>query len=390
MHRRSLARVDALVLTAGLWFVAKFLRYAFPPLFPAFRDIYGLSNAELGLAFTGLMVTYAATQFPSGTLADRFGPVRVVAGGALLAALAALALSTTTTTTVLVAAMLVIGLGTGVHKTVAVALLSRVYPATTGRALGVHDTVGSFGGVAAPALAVSLLDGPGWGVLFLAASLVGAALAAGFARYVPRRLPERPAAGTGDGAPLRAYVHLFAERRVAAYVFVAVGVSVTTNGVFAFLPLYLTDAAGLDSGLAGLLYSVLFAVSLVQLVSGELGDRHGTLAVSVGMILLAALGLVGLLVARRPLWLGVAVVVFGLGNHGFRPVRGAHLVDRIPMSLAGGGLGVVRTILMGAGALSPALVGGIAEYASFRAAFTVLLAALAASGVVAIGLLVTE
>jgi len=44
--------------------------------------------------------------------------------------------------------------GTGAYKTVGVRLLSRTYPAQTGRVLGVFDTFGTFGGVAAPAAVV--------------------------------------------------------------------------------------------------------------------------------------------------------------------------------------------------------------------------------------------
>lgn len=389
MARRSLAELDALALTAGIWFVAKFLRYAFPPLFPTFRDLYGVSGADLGLAFTGLMVVYALAQFPSGALADRFGSARIVTAGALLAALAAFAISTGVPYPVLVACMLVVGLGTGVHKTVAVGLLSRVYPATTGRVLGVLDTFGAFGGIVAPALVVAVVGGPGWGVVFLAASAAGVVLAATFALRVPRHDAAGRPPGDGDRTPFRAYGGLFADRRFVAFVLVTIGFSFAYNGVVAFLPLYLTDAAGLAPALAGLLYSVLFVVSVVQVATGELGDRLGRLTVSVATVSLAAAGLAGVLVADTPLGLGVAVVAFGLGSHGFRPVRGAHLVALIPDSLAGGGLGVVRTLLMGAGALAPAVVGLVAETASYRVAFGLLFAALAAAAAGAAGLRAT-
>jgi sugar phosphate permease len=63
------------------------------------------------------------------------------------------------------------------------------------------------------------------------------------------------------------------------------------------------------------------------------------------------------------------VVVLGLGMHGYRPVRGAYLMAVIPSSVAGGSFGVVRTLLMIAGALAPAVVGVVSETAGFRPAF---------------------
>ena len=90
---RRFARFDALVVTALVWFLGKFLRYAFPPLFGTLQDAYGVSTAVVGTAFSGLMLVYALAQFPSGTLADRLGAVRIIAGGAVVAAVGALSLA---------------------------------------------------------------------------------------------------------------------------------------------------------------------------------------------------------------------------------------------------------------------------------------------------------
>jgi len=73
--------------------------------------------------------------------------------------------------------MLVIGAGTGAHKTVAVRLLARVYPARTGRALDVLDTVGALSGVVAPVAVVgSLSETAGFRAAFwlLAVTIIGA------------------------------------------------------------------------------------------------------------------------------------------------------------------------------------------------------------------------
>ena len=57
---------------------------------------------------------------------------------------------------------------------------------------------------------------------------------------------------------------------------------------------------------------------------------------------------------------------------------------------AGGGLGVVRTLLMGAGALAPSAVGIIADAVGFRPAFALLSGSMGLAAVVAAGLWVTE
>lgn len=397
MTRRKFAklgRYDALTLAAAIWFLAKFLRYAFPPLFDELKLVYGVSNAELGAAFTGFMIVYAVMQFPSGFLADRFGPVRVIAAGVLVAAGGALVVVIGGPFLLLVAAMLVMGAGTGAHKTVAITLLARVYPTRTGRTLGLFDTVGTYGGVIAPVVVALLLGaGADWRTIFLASGVAGIGLAVAFSLRVPRRLPEERTDSEQPTPSLRTYAAPFGNRRFLAFVVVTLGFSFAYNGIVAFLPLYLVAEANVSSATASLLYSLLFVVSVVQMVTGELADHIGRLSVIGATLSLATASLAVLLaplpdgrLVGVPVLTVIGVVGLGLGSHGFRPVRGVHLAALLPDSHAGGGLGTVRTALMGAGAVAPALVGAIADSAGFQAAFLVLFGALAVA-VSVVGLL---
>ncbi|OYR41980.1 MULTISPECIES: MFS transporter [unclassified Halorubrum] len=409
MELRRIGGYDALILVSVIWFLGKFARYLFPPLFGPLQSTYGLSNATIGAAFSGFMIAYALMQFPSGAVADRIGPVPVVVGGASVAGVGALALVVDSPFAALVAAMAVIGVGTGVHKTVAVRLLARVYPARMGRMLGIHDTLGALSGVVAPAVVVAFLSPPAalalaldrlpgadWRALFLLTGIAFLALALVSAlRLGGRFARERPATDSGDteSAGAREYLRQFGDRRFSAFVSVTVGVSFAHNGLVAFLPLYLAEEVGLATSTAGLLYSVLFAVALVQLLSGDLSDRVGRFPVMVATSGLAAAGLAAL-VALPPLDVGVvaaavAVAGFGVGSHGFQPVRSAYLMELLPERLAGGGLGVVRTLLMGAGALAPGIVGVVADTAGFRPAFGLLAAVLAVSAAGTVALWVT-
>ena len=380
-----LARFDAIVLPSALWFLGKFVRFSFPPLFERIAGVYQISTAGLGTAFSGLLLVYAVLQFPSGLLADRFSSVTVIGAGATLAALGALALAVDAPLAALIAAMLVIGAGTGTLKTVGVRLLSRTYPRQTGRALGVFDTFGAFAGVAAPAVVVVFAGlpgvvGAGWRTTFLLAGVVGLVVTAVFVTRVPARLPDGADGDDGDeGVPVREYAAMFRSWRFSTFVVVTILFSFAYNAVIAFLPLYLTREAGVASNTASLLFSALFAVSLIQLVTGEVSDRTGTLPVMVVTLGLATLGLGSVVLltgVAGPVALGVAIVCLGVGSHGYRPVRGAYLMSAIPASVAGGSLGAVRTLLMIAGASSPALVGVISETAGFRPAFWLLTAVL--------------
>ncbi|SDQ91314.1 MFS transporter [Natronobacterium texcoconense] len=400
---RRATELDVLVLTAGIWFLAKFIRYAFPPLFGPLQESYGVSNAVLGTAFTGFMLVYAAMQFPSGVLADRLGSVTVITAGVLVAALASLSLVVDSPFVVLALAMLVMGAGTGAHKTVAVRLLSRTYPSRTGRALGVFDTVGTFGGVIAPAAVVAAAGiafafGESWRVIFLAAGTVGVGFAVAFWRRVPSRVPDGETSSDATtlavgSDELRRYATLFLDWRFAVFALLTVLFSFTYNGLVAFAPLYLTDEAQLTDATAGLLYSGLFLASLVQLVTGELSDRLGRLPIIVATLGLATTSLVAfvsLTGTAGPVVLGTALVAAGIGSHGFRPVRGAYLMSAIPDEVAAGGLGVVRTLLMAAGAIAPAVVGTMSETVGFRPAFWLLTASVGGATLLAVVLLIAR
>ncbi|EMA71460.1 MFS transporter [Halorubrum distributum] len=409
MARDRIGEYDALILVSLVWFLGKFVRYLFPPLFESIQGAYGVSNAVVGTAFTGFMTVYALLQFPSGAVADRLGPVRVIVAGALVAGAGSLAVVFDAPFAALVAAMLVIGAGTGVHKTVSVRLIARVYPARTGRMLGAHDTLGAMGGVAAPAVVVAVLSAPPAlaavlarlpGADWRAPFLLTGVLAVGLAAATAVRLSGSPAAtgatgsDDGDDPGTREYLRLFRNPRFSAFVLVTVGFSFAHNGLVAFLPLYLSEAADLATSTANLLYSLVFAVTFVQLVTGDLSDRVGRFPVMVGTLGLAAAALVAL-VSLPSLGLGavaaaVVVALFGLGSHGFQPVRSAYLMELLPERLAGGGLGVVRTLLMGAGALAPSAVGIVADAVGFRPAFALLAGSMGLAAVVAAGLWVTE
>ncbi|WP_436926802.1 MFS transporter [Halosimplex amylolyticum] len=383
---RRLGRFDAIVLTSSLWFLGKFVRFAFPPLFEHLAGVYAVSTATLGGAYSGLLLVYALLQFPSGLLADRFSSVTVLAAGASLAAVGALALAVDAPLVVLVGAMVTIGAGTGTLKTVSVELLSRTYPAQTGRALGVFETFGTFGGAAAPVVVVAFagtvgLLGAGWRTTFLVAGVAGLCVTAVFVLRVPARVPDVTGheAADGGGVPLGEYAALFHDWRLLVFVAVITLFSFAYNAALAFLPLYLTREAGLASATASFLFSALFVVSLVQLLTGEVSDRTGALPLVVLTLALASTGLGSVVLLTDvggPVALGAAVVCLGLGAHGYRPVRGAYMMSVLPAAGTGGSFGAVRTVQMIAGASSPALVGVLSETAGLQPAFWLLTAAL--------------
>jgi len=383
-------RLDVLILTAFIWFFGKFLRYVFPPLFESLQVTYTVSTTALGWTFSAFLFAYAAVQFPSGVLSDKFGAVPVITGGIMLSSIAAVSLFATVPFSIFVIVMLVLGLGTGLHKTAAVQLLSKVYPAQTGRVLGVFDTFGTFGGVIAPIAVVVAANWvgsrPGWQIMMLGLGLLGFVFSVSFLIHVPKRLQasetqtESTTASGESGLDddverhWKSYFETFYNHQFSVFVAASICFSFAYYGIVSFLPLYLTQEARVSSVSAGTLYSVFFVVSLVQIVSGDLSDRIGTLPVILAALSLSAVSLAGFILTTggNIFVLAVAVVCIGLGVHSFRPVRAAYLMQILPERIAAGSFGIVRTLLMLSGAVSPGIIGTLSDRVGFRIAFWIL------------------
>lgn len=370
--------------------MVQFIRYVFPPLFETLQATYGVSNTQTGLLFTLLMLGYSTAQLPAGVLGDRFGEPRVILTGVGMFAAAAVGAFLAPTFALLTLAAILIGIGTGVHKTVAIPYLSKEHPERTGLALGVMDTIGQFGGIVAPIIVVALLASPlHWGVVFVLIAVVSLGLGLLFfvsASSSNAYYPEQDRDNENSNPGLHTYLSIFTNRKLALFLVVTTLFTFVWNGIASFFPLFLTSQKGLSSDMAGLAYSLLFAASLSQLVTGDISDRLGRLQVALLLFFLMIGGLSLIVAVQALVPILVLTVIMGIGLHGFRPVRDSYLMDLIPSSVGGGTLGIVRTVMTVIGALSPAIVGYLSDTVGFTAAFVVLIVGLLC-GVAIIGVL---
>lgn len=389
---------QTVLVVSLLWFMVQFLRFVFPPLFGTFQDMYGVSNTETGALFTLLMLGYSAVQFPAGWVADRVTERSVLTAGPIFYAIAALFVFAAPTYAFITLAAVLIGLGTGPHKTVAIPYLSDVYPERTGFSLGIMDTIGQMGGMIAPIVVVTVIGSPfSWRIIFLIGACVSILLSILFF-VTAQRLNTTEASGeprtndSDDGSEEQAegaeksgtpdsYVEVFYEPRVVLFLAVTMLFTFSWNGLSAFFPLYLAEQKAISPDTVGLLYSLLFVMSVSQTATGIASDTFHRLDLAVALFVVMAVSILGLLFANS-IWIIFVITLFlGLGFHGFRPVRDSYLVDILPSSLGSGSLGIVRTGMTLVGAVSPVALGFISDISGFTYAFGLLVVTLSIGAV---------
>lgn len=400
---------DVLLVLALIWFTGKFIRYVFPPLFELLQETFAVSTTSVGWAFSIFLFAYAAVQFPSGLLSDSYGSVWVITAGVLLSSLGAMLLVLDLPFGLFIIIMVILGVGTGIHKTSAVNLISIIYPRKKGRSLGLFDTFGTFGGVVAPAAVIiaATIPGsvPGWRILLFSTGLFGLILLFIFISQVSKEIANKKELirkikniRLDDGflpdntQKSTAYVKIFREKRFVIFLLVSILFSFTYYGIVSFLPFYLTQEVGISSYHANLFYSVLFIASVSQILSGELSDQIGTVQIIVVALTFFTMSFVVFMLNTDSalLYIGVCVFCIGVGAHSFRPVRGSYLMELLPDDISAGGLGIVRTFLMSSGAVSPGIIGTISELAGFRIAFWLLAISIGAATICSMLLIYIE
>lgn len=150
--------------------VSHFFHLLLPPLFPWLMPEFGLDFTTIGTTMTVFFVVSGVGQALAGLLVDRFGPVRVLAGGISCFFLAGLTLYQATSFTALLLTAALAGLGNSVFHPCDFTVLNRnVSQPRLSHAFSIHGLSGNLGWALAPVFLTGIASVAGWRIAALAA-----------------------------------------------------------------------------------------------------------------------------------------------------------------------------------------------------------------------------
>lgn len=350
------------------FFATMAARLAISPVVPAISDDFAVSNGAIGMALTGMWLAYAASQFPSGLLADRYGERTVILVAVVGTATASSLLATAPSYAVFFVGAVVLGGVAGLHFSVATSLLTRIFP-NTGSAIGIHSAGAPLAGLLIPLAAGAVGAWWGWSWAVALGAVVALPAAALFAVVVRPTAPVRPNVPVWSRLRIRPIFELLTRPPIALTAGLSVVGAFVWQATASFLPAFLIEHHGYAAPRAGALFSVYFVVQgVAQPALGILSDRVGRYPAAALAVGIGVWGY-GVLVGGTGLWtVGAGIVCVGLAMSWGAALLPAFM-DHLSEEERSAGFGLIRTTYMVLGASGSAVTGVVADVLGWKAAF---------------------
>lgn len=362
-HLRVLGAVSA------AHFISHYYMLLLAPLLPFVRADYGVTYTEIGFALAAFNLISSVLQPPAGFLVDRLGARMLLVAGLLVGSGAFILVGLVHSFWFMVAMFALAGLGNTIYHPADYALLSQHIPGQRiGQAFSVHTFSGIFGSAVAPPTLLMMHAAWGWRGAFIAAGLVGIAIAGLVALMPEGRQSGSPRRGDDKPADWRLLLSAPILRNLVFFVLLATFTAGIYNySVVALTALHGTPMATANAGLTGFLLASSAGVLAGGLLVGRTA-RHALVAalglaataVFVGVIALADLGGFGVV---------AALSLAGFFSGVIMPSRDMIVREVTPEGSFGKVFGFVSTGFNLGGIFGPLLFGPIMDHGSPRLVF---------------------
>jgi MFS family permease len=366
-------------------------RYIIAAVLPRMQSEMGLTNAQAGLLATAFLVAYFITSPVFGALGDRLSRTRLMAFGVGAWSVATAATGIMRNFAQLVTARSFVGVGEAAYGTISPALLSDYFPKSQrGRSFSIFYVAIPVGAAVGYLLGGLIEPVFGWRAAFYVVGLPGILLA-----LLALTIPDPPRGATEESIPslpesvwttLKGFLRNFAYGGTvlgyAAYTF-------AVSGLAFWMPEYLERIRGLDLSRANFIVAGVTVIAGLAgtFVGGYLGDllsgrvKHGQLWLcglsSVAAIIPTVLALTVPSAPAYVIWLFVAELLLFLSTGPVNVV----IVGVVPVGARAMAMAVsIFVIHLLGDAISPPIIGALADFSSLARAVLIVPAAVAISG----------
>ncbi|MFL6134440.1 MAG: MFS transporter [Nocardioidaceae bacterium] len=376
-NRVAQATVAVLFLA---WLVDYIDRLVITLALPDIGADFGIGKTLQGLILTSFFITYALAQIPGGLLADSWGSKRTMltatGGWSIFTAASGAAPG-------MVAMMgirAVFGAFQGVFPAASIKAISeRTTPRQRLTANGAMSASNPLGAAIAPVAAAPLIAAFGWRGAFYAVAVLGVLMAFVLWKGLPAPLSRTETAPAGEEpveVPRGATSRLLRSSVMWRFTLMFCGFNIVGWGLVSWVPSYLRDTKDVSLAGAGLLSAIPWVAAAISMaIGGVLFDRYlrgNHRRVVIPVMLITAVLLVFMVRAQSAeafiAWETCGTLAMYLA---YMQIFGLPL-RMLPASYAGVGGGMVNFGGQLAGAVSPFVMGFLAENYSYQAAFSFL------------------
>ncbi|MFZ0960488.1 MAG: MFS transporter [Terriglobia bacterium] len=313
---------------ANLFFAVGLVFYGLPVFYTSLVDSLHFTRSQVAQGlFLGFAIVAPAFGF-MGAIIDRIGARRVLRAGILLVALSLVLMGGVTRLWQYYALCVLYVVGYVLAGPISnQVLVSNWFQSKRGRAMGYAYLGLGLGGVAAPVLAVHLIDGLGWRRAFVITGITIGVVLFPIAQWLTRSAPGdlglvadgfEPAPALGEAAPAGASqgdsFSLGAAVRTANFWLILAGSTLTIGAIGTVIQqfvLFLRDAGYTTEQASRVSSGLLLAGLAGRVAVGYLVDRYTKKNVMALFYLVLALAIPLLFLARQPAALWSFALIFG-------------------------------------------------------------------------------
>jgi len=344
------------------------------PLLPFIRDEFALDYTQAGWVVSAFSLAYGVSQLPAGWLADRTGPRKLITVGISGVGLAGLLVGLSPTYVMMVVFLVLLGaMGGGYHPAASPLVSESVAPERRGRALGIHQTGGTFSFFLTPLIAVGIAAALGWRGTFISLSVSAIVLGIIFYVLLGRRgrIRETEAAAVDNHVekPPGSSGRL---RHLALFVILSVSLQALLISIISLLPLFVVDHFGVGEEVAAFLLALYHSAGLwAGPLGGHLSDRIGKVPVMLVVSFIAGpvVYLLGLVSFGWPV--SIVLFVMGMLQYLSMPVSEAYVINHTSERNRSSVLGIYYFASRGGPGIIVPVIGYLFDRFSFGTSFTI-------------------